>query len=98
MKPENKKLNKGPAATVIKRAHNGAPCIVLRLKFESRFPELISICGALAEFLSPKNFTYPPSGTAEICHLVPFLSFKDNKTGPKPIENTSACIPPNFPT
>ena len=98
MKPENKKLNNGPAATVTKRAHNGAPCIVLRLELDSQLPDLISICGALAKFLSPKNFTYPPSGTAEICHLVPFLSFKDNNTGPKPIENTSARIPLNFPT
>ena len=95
--PENIKLNKGPAATVIKRAHNGAPCIVARLKIASSLADLISILGALAEFLSPKNLTNPPSGKAEICHLVPFLSFKDNKTGPKPIENTSACIPLNFP-
>ena len=53
--------------------------------------------GTLAEFLSPKNFTKPPNGKAAICHLVPFLSRKDNKTGPKPIEKTSAWIPLNFP-
>ena len=98
MKPENKKLNKGPAATVIKRAHNGA-LIVARLILDlSKAAELSSIFGALAEFLSPKNLTNPPSGTAEICHLVPFLSINDNKTGPKPTENTSICIPLNFPT
>ena len=32
MIPEKIKLKKGPAATVIKRAHKGAPCIVARFK------------------------------------------------------------------
>ena len=32
MIPENMKLKAGPAATVKKRAHNGAPCIDERLE------------------------------------------------------------------
>ena len=71
--------------------------MVARLKTVPPLADFRSILGELAEFLSPKNLTNPPRGKAEICHLVPFLSFKDNKTGPKPIENTSACIPLNVP-
>ncbi len=42
--PENIKLNKGPAATVKKRAHKGAPCIVARLKTAlSLLDDLMSI-------------------------------------------------------
>lgn len=93
---ENKKLKTGPAATVKKRAQSGAPCIVLLLYDEDFFSKSFTI-GLLAEFWSPKNFTNPPRGNAAICHFVPLVSYLKNKTGPKPIEKTSAWIPQIFP-
>ena len=87
--PEKIKLKIGPAATVINRAHKGEPCIVLLLKSLSIF-EFNSECLDEESLPSPRNFTNPPRGKAAICHFVPFLSYLDNKTGPNPIEKTSA--------
>ena len=70
---EKIKLKKGPAATVKKRAHKGAPCIEERFKITESADELVSNSGAPAELLSPKNFTKPPNGKAAICQSSTFF-------------------------
>jgi len=52
-----------------------------------------ALSGTLAAFSSPKNFTKPPSGIADIFQRVPCRSLNPISSGPKPIENTKTRTP-----
>ncbi len=91
------KLKIGPAATVAARAQSGAPFIVRRRSAALR-ADMASSSVPPEGLLSPLNFTYPPKGSSANCHFVPRLSTRENSTGPKPSENTSASIPDQRPT
>ena len=91
------KLAAGPAITVAARAQSGAPGIVWRRSCGGMRSKSFAAV-PLAAFSSPRNLTYPPSGSAAICQRVPRRSVRAQITGPKPSENTSALIPHQRPT